>query len=1040
MKSLFIRIMKRTLTIFLFSVICTLAYGQGSVSSVWPNSGMPGQTVTVTLIGQNVNFNQTTLVYLDWNEAFQINTTSYMVYSDSVMTTDFTIPGNAPYQQFNFMPTWLSSGLFTVSASNPNTSFVSGIIYKDLNSNCINDASDPKYAGAAVTLNPGGYTVASDTTGNYSAWVPPGNYTATVSHIPGQVVTCPVSQSWAVNIPLPGNQANGTDFGLEPISYQDVQVSYSSLPLRPGIPRGGIIFAANYGPLPFVGDLTFVHDTMVNPGVANFSILPSYYSGDTAIWNLNMASDSTFICTTNFSGNLNAQIGDTARFTLYADTTVADSIPGNNRWNSEILFVNSYDPNDKAVSLVNGANAEGNINPDQEVLIYKVRFQNTGTDTAFNIHVLDTLDANLDPTTVRVMTSSHPYTLTTSAAGEMDFAYANIMLPDSFVDEPASNGFVIFQVDRVLAVPDGTDISNSASIYFDFNPPVLTNTVTTTICSPVNPDYSYTSNTTSVTFSNQSTGFVTSQQWDFGDGSFSSAYSQNHVYSAAGVYIVCLTTNSVCDTVTYCDTVVVTCPAPSAGFSSSTSFYQATFINQSASQSGTTYAWDFGDGNSSTLVNPTHAYTAPGNYLACLTVNDHCGSVTHCDTVVVTCPAPAAAFSSIVNLLQADFSNQSTGQSGATYSWDFGDGNSGTQFNPIHTYASPGNYLACLTVNDVCGSVTYCDTIVITCPAPAAAFTSSSNLFQASFTNQSTAQSGATYAWDFGDGNSSTMQSPSHTYLASGNYLVCLAVNDVCGSVTHCDTVIVTCPVPTSSFMYIQNQLQVSFGTITNGTGTITYAWDFGDGNTSTISNAVHTYSVAGTYPVCLITTDDCGSVTYCDTITVVCAPPQAALNYTVNGLQVQFNDNSVGAIVSYLWDFGDGNTSSAASPMHTYAGSGTYTACLQVTNDCGSIDTSCVTLSGLVGMEKPGPFRTISLYPNPNDGHFQLETELVAPGHLKLRIFNLLGKQITEMDQGSVQGTFQKQIDLGDLPTGNYLLQFDLDGRTVNRIFTIRD
>jgi hypothetical protein len=154
----------------------------------------------------------------------------------------------------------------------------------------------------------------------------------------------------------------------------------------------------------------------------------------------------------------------------------------------------------------------------------------------------------------------------------------------------------------------------------------------------------------------------------------------------------------------------------------------------------------------------------------------------------------------------------------------------------------------------------------------------------------------------------------------------------------------------------------------------------------------------------------------------------------------VQFNDNTSGPVTSVFWDFGDGSTSTASAPSHTYATGGTYTVCLQVENDCGARDTTCVTLTGLVNRSDPGPFRSISLYPNPNSGRFTLETELDAPGHLRLRVFDLQGKELSEIDEGEVQASYRRQIDWAQLPQGTYFLQIDLDGRRVNRMFSVQD
>ena len=114
-------------------------------------------------------------------------------------------------------------------------------------------------------------------------------------------------------------------------------------------------------------------------------------------------------------------------------------------------------------------------------LKYKIRFQNTGTDTAFTVVVVDTLSANLDVSSLREIITSHPFTYNVSGQGVLTFTFDNILLPDSNVNEPASHGFIEFTIDQHPSNGIGTVIENTAEIYFDFNPAIVTNTVTNTI-------------------------------------------------------------------------------------------------------------------------------------------------------------------------------------------------------------------------------------------------------------------------------------------------------------------------------------------------------------------------------------------------------------------------------------------------------------------------------------------------------------------------------------------------------------------------------
>jgi len=158
--------------------------------------------------------------------------------------------------------------------------------------------------------------------------------------------------------------------------------------------------------------------------------------------------------------------------------------------------VGSYDPNDKQ-GFPAGYGSSHYIRPGTE-LEYLIRFQNTGTDTAFTVVIRDTLDGWFDPTTVRPGASSHNYRFEMAGPGILIFDFQNILLPDSNVNEPASHGFVQFRVSPRADVPLETDVTNSAAIYFDFNDPIITNTVqhrigenfvTVGIWNPRKPEY-----------------------------------------------------------------------------------------------------------------------------------------------------------------------------------------------------------------------------------------------------------------------------------------------------------------------------------------------------------------------------------------------------------------------------------------------------------------------------------------------------------------------------------------------------------------------
>ncbi|MDG1331277.1 MAG: PKD domain-containing protein [Crocinitomicaceae bacterium] len=279
------------------------------------------------------------------------------------------------------------------------------------------------------------------------------------------------------------------------------------------------------------------------------------------------------------------------------------------------------------------------------------------------------------------------------------------------------------------------------------------------------------------------------------------------------------------------------------------------------------YTWNYGDASpTENLIDATHTYASAGAYTVTLTDTIY-GWTTNCftDTTVTLGGAPTASFTSVESGLSSAFTNTSTTGGGATYIWDFGDGNNSTLSDPAHTYLAAGSYVVCLVVTDGCGANTFCDTVVVTsCSNPIPAFTSSTTGSTASFTEGSTTTGTTTYLWDFGDGNTSTMMNPSHTYTADGNYTVCLTVADSCGIDSTCQTVtITTCVNPIAGFTSVENPAgsgTFDFTNTSTTTGTVTYSWDFGDSNTDATENPTHTYASGGDYTVVLTITDSCGT------------------------------------------------------------------------------------------------------------------------------------------------------------------------------------
>ncbi|MFC6713178.1 PKD domain-containing protein [Branchiibius cervicis] len=342
--------------------------------------------------------------------------------------------------------------------------------------------------------------------------------------------------------------------------------------------------------------------------------------------------------------------------------------------------------------------------------------------------------------------------------------------------------------------------------------------------------------------------------------------------------------------------------------------------------------------------------------------------------------APTASFTATASGLTASVdgsasSDPDTGDSVASYVWDFGDGSqpvTTTTPTTSHTYSAGGSYTITLTVKDSSGTASTATTHAVTVAAPpanvppVAAFTSSVAHNVASFDGSGSSDSDGTvasYDWDFGDGSThATTAKPNHTYTSAGSYNVTLTVTDNQGatnSVTKSITVGGSNQAPAAAFTSSVAGRVASFdGTgSSDSDGTVaSYDWDFGDGSThATTAKPNHTYTSAGSYNVTLTVTDNdgaTGSVTH--SVTVVNQPPTAAFTSSVAHNVASFDgtgsSDSDGTVASYDWDFGDGSThATTAKPNHTYTSAGSYNVTLTVTDNDGGTNalTKTVTVGG---------------------------------------------------------------------------------------------
>jgi len=373
--------------------------------------------------------------------------------------------------------------------------------------------------------------------------------------------------------------------------------------------------------------------------------------------------------------------------------------------------------------------------------------------------------------------------------------------------------------------------------------------------------------------------------------------------------------------------------------------YLATFTNLSVDAEN--YLWEFGDGGTSTLINPTHTYAA-GEYEVCLTGFNVYGEATVCQMVVAV-NDPVADFTSIGDP-EVAFIDLSTGDP-TTWFWNFGDGFTSTESDPVHTFLTNGTFNVCLTVSNLAGSDTHCENVIIdSYIAPTAYFVYSGDPV-VTFTDLSIGGPTSWY-WNFDDGTFSTLQNPVHTFTENGVYNVCLTATNGVGSSTSCQNVTIdSYATPITDFSFTGDPT-VTFTDLSTE-DPFEWFWDFGDATTSTLQNPIHTFTTNGSFDVCLTATNAIGSNIECKVVVIDgYLTPVAIFDYTGDPT-VTFTDLSTNSPTSWFWNFGDGTFSAAENPIHTYAENGVYNVCLTVTSP-GGVDEGCEEVTINNGLAAP--------------------------------------------------------------------------------------
>ena len=460
----------------------------------------------------------------------------------------------------------------------------------------------------------------------------------------------------------------------------------------------------------------------------------------------------------------------------------------------------------------------------------------------------------------------------------------------------------------------------------------------------------------SVFFSNTSQ-FSFLNYWNFDDSNTSVEVSPNHSFSKVGelnVQLIVESSDKCKDTIAH---KITTYPLPAPDFSFTTTDpcyipMYATMTNLSKGSTG--YKWDFGNGNTSTWLNPIAQFTASGTYKVTLeAINEYQCKAIKTDNVIVK-NIPKADFNSDYldgcMPLNVNFFNLSTGFKYS--SWDFGDSNSSNDINGKHTFTKDGIYTIRLIAENVegCPDTIYKKITVYPLPLASFGYLNTDPCYNPMTVQMTNKSLGAiAYDWHFSNGTNSELTHPSTSFEKGGNHLLALTAKNEFGCKDDTAQVVVSYNQPilkSATFSEEECQFDQSRFSV-DGENILKYTWHMGDGNKQEGETFNYAYTKDGVYTITIYAQGEweCKDTLVVNQKIKINKDPRAdfeAINILVEGKKngtIEF-DNKSNFSNKYFWDFGDGDTSSLKAPIHKYYNSGNYNTTLITYNQYNCVDT----------------------------------------------------------------------------------------------------
>ncbi|MBC7381670.1 MAG: PKD domain-containing protein [Bacteroidia bacterium] len=498
---------------------------------------------------------------------------------------------------------------------------------------------------------------------------------------------------------------------------------------------------------------------------------------------------------------------------------------------------------------------------------------------------------------------------------------------------------------------------------------------------------------------NQTTGKPQNIKWDFGNGDSSALFSplQNPLrYTTVDttvIYKITLIADNKCglDTAVKYITILPNTVHSFITTSVNNGCQNLTVSFSDKSIGGNNVSWNFGDNGTSAAKNPVHTYTRSGNFTAYQYVNNNCSYDTSCIKITVHAkPIFIIQKGSGNNCVNTPFKFSSILLDSGSIIWQFGDGVGSAFYNPLHVYTDAGKKFITATIISGLNncSATLTDSVQVY-PLPVVSIQTDTwkDCLYHAFNLTARSDGNYYYAWSFGDSNLAVGQQVNHKFDKPGTYTLKLQATSVNGCADSVIGILHTWPVPKAAFEYTPQDTcnGPALVKFTNRSSDAeAYTWNFSNGNSTNQTHVSQMYSVVGKYWIQLISKN----AYYCtDTIEhdfTIFSKPLPDFNFDLSSgcspHTVKFSNKSK-FIKKYLWYFGDGDTSTAEEPVHTYLKDGDFHVKL-----LGYAGINC--LDSLTGTNK------ITVYPKPKP-KFIAEVDNSAKPYrmVKLTSQSILGK-----------------------------------------------